>query len=376
MKTRFVLSIDGGGVRGLVAAVFLDVLEGEVRKAGYQGPLSDCFDVIAGTSTGAIIAAGLAAPARDTDGAARGERTGGASGAGTIAKTTRTRPLLSPSELRDLYRRKSRRIFPARALPFIPVLGAIRQLFGPLYSPKPLARILDDMFEDRDFINPRRNLLITAYSLDPRDVVFFRGGPHTPPGDPLCTGTIRLADAVLGAASAPTFFPPHVVINRRTGRRRTMIDGAVFINDPAVAGFAEALRLFPDDDVRVVSIGTGRIVEPISFETARRWGFFGWINPGGRIRTPLLSTIFDGQARAVHSHMTKLLGDRYQRFDYDLARGYGAPVIDDSSPANIRALETGALKMAEDMRPQLASLGRLLAENRARRDAQQAPPPA
>ncbi|MEM1192574.1 MAG: patatin-like phospholipase family protein [Pseudomonadota bacterium] len=355
MKTRFVLSIDGGGVRGLVAAVLLDVLEGEVRKAGYDGPISDCFDVIAGTSTGAIIAAGLAAPDRD---AAQGARS---------KPSTRTRPLLSPSRLRDLYRRDSRRIFPPRALPFIPVLGAIRQLFGPLYSPKPLARILDEMFEDLDFINPRRNLLITAYSLDPRDVVFFRGGPHTPPGDPLCTGTVRLADAVLGAAAAPTFFPPHVVINRRTGRRRTFIDGAVFINDPAIAGFAEALRLFPDDDVRVVSIGTGRIVEPISFETARRWGFFGWINPGGRIRTPLLSTIFDGQARAVNSHMTKLLGDRYQRFDYDLTRGYGAPVIDDSSPANIRALETGALKMAEEMRARLAELARRLAENRASR---------
>ncbi|MEL7018981.1 MAG: patatin-like phospholipase family protein, partial [Pseudomonadota bacterium] len=128
MKTRFVLSIDGGGVRGLVAAVLLDVLEGEVRKAGYDGPISDCFDVIAGTSTGAIIAAGLAAPDRDA-----------AQGAGS-KPSTRTRPLLSPSRLRDLYRRDSRRIFPPRALPFIPVLGAIRQLFGPLYSPKPLAR--------------------------------------------------------------------------------------------------------------------------------------------------------------------------------------------------------------------------------------------
>lgn len=347
MKTRFVLSIDGGGVRGIVAAVLLDALEGELQAAGYKGSISDCFDVIAGTSTGAIIASALCAPNEQGSG-----------------------PLLSPSQLRDLYRRESRRIFPARALPFIPVIGAIRQLFGPLYSPKPLGRILDNAFNDLDFVNPRRNLLITAYSLEPRDVVFFRGGPHTPPGDELCTGTVRIADAVLGAAAAPTFFPPHVVINRRTGRRRTIIDGAVFINDPAIAAFAEAIRLFPDDDIRVISIGTGRIVQPIAFDLARRWGFFGWINPGGTIRTPLLSTIFDGQARAVHSHMNKLLGDRYTRFDYDLAGGYGAPVIDDSSPANIRALETGALKMAEEMRSDFKSLARQLADNRAARDAQ------
>lgn len=340
MRTRYVLSIDGGGVRGIVAAVFLDVLEGELRAAGHKGPIGDCFDVIAGTSTGAIIAAALALPPSDND---------------AFKKT--------PSGLRDLYRNESQFIFPSRTLPFIPVLGRVRQLFGPLYSPKPLCNILNDAFADATFVNPRRNLLVSAYSIDPRDAVFFRGGPRTPPGDALCSGSIKIADAVIGSASAPTFFPPHRITHPGTGKKQTLIDGAVFINDPSLAGFAEALRIYPDDDVRVISIGTGRIVQPIPFEEARRWGFVDWVTPAGQFRTPLLSAISDGQARAVSTHMKKLIGDRYQRFDYDLTKGYGTPTIDDSRASNLKALERGALKMAEGMRPVLKDLARELAAN-------------
>ncbi len=347
MRTRYVLSIDGGGVRGIVAAVLLDALEGELQKAGHKTALSDCFDVIAGTSTGAIIAAALALPATDDENA---------------------QLLRNPSGLRDLYRSRSHLIFPPRALPFIPVIGRLRQLFGPLYSPRPLKNLLDSAFGDASFINPRRNLVITAYSIDPRDAIFFRGGPQTPPGDSLCSGSIRIADAVLGSSSAPTFFPPHQAVNPRTGTKQTLIDGAVFINDPSLAGFSEALRIYPDDDIRVISIGTGRIVQPIPFAQARKWGFLEWVTPAGQFRTPLLSAIADGQARAVNSHLKKLIGERYQRFDYDLTRGYGSPSIDDSRPSNIKALERGALKMAEEMRPRLREVAKELVITKARNE--------
>ncbi len=350
MRTRYILTIDGGGVRGLVAAVLLDALDGELQAAGHDGAISDCFDVIAGTSTGAIIAAALALPQIDN-----GEK----------------QLLRGPSGLRDLYRRQSRVIFPPRALPFLPILGRLRQLFGPLYSAAPLKGLLDAAFGNASFINPRRNLLITAYSLDPRDALFMRGGPHTPPGDALCTGAVKISDAVLASTSAPTFFPPHKFSNPRTGETFSAIDGAVFINDPTIAGFAEGLRLFPDDDIRVISIGTGRIVQSIPFETARRWGYLGWVNPGGRFRTPLLSAISDGQARAVNEHMKKLIGERYQRFDYDLAKGYGTPTIDDSRPSNIAALERGALKMAEEMRPRLRAVAKELVATRKRQTNEQ-----
>ena len=65
MGTRHILSIDGGGVRGLVAAIVLDALDGEFKAAGKTCSVSECFDLIAGTSSGAVIAAALAMPGRD-----------------------------------------------------------------------------------------------------------------------------------------------------------------------------------------------------------------------------------------------------------------------------------------------------------------------
>ncbi|MEL7485769.1 MAG: hypothetical protein AAGJ87_00985, partial [Pseudomonadota bacterium] len=76
--------------------------------------------------------------------------------------------------------------------------------------------------------------------------------------------------------------------------------------------------------------------------------------------TPLISAISDGQTRAVNAQMQKLLGDRYMRFDYDLDRGYGSQNLDDGSRRNLKRLEDGALKMAEEMRPRLRALAEKL----------------
>ncbi len=354
MQTRYVLSIDGGGVRGIVAAVLLDVLEGEMRNAGYEGSIGNCFDVIAGTSTGSIIAAALAAPGKD---------------ANTTTSKDHQGPLRNPSQIRDIFRQQAKTIFPPRPMIALPIVRNIRQLFGPLYSPRPLQNILDDIFANLNFINPRRNLLITGYSIDPREAVFYRGGPMTPPGDLLCSGSITLKDAILGSTAAPTFLPPHEVVNPRSGKSQTIIDGGVFINNPSLAGFAEALRIYPDDDIKVISIGTGRLIQPFPFRKAKNWGFLSWVNPGGEFRTPLLSSIADGQARAVELHMNNLLGERFKRFDYDLSKGYGNPSLDDSSASNMNALERGALKQAEKMRPALKDIARELVRNRQQRDA-------
>ncbi|MEM9168316.1 MAG: patatin-like phospholipase family protein [Pseudomonadota bacterium] len=330
-KTRRILSIDGGGVRGIVAAVLLDALDDARRARGATRPLADCFDIIAGTSTGAIVAAGLAA-------------------AGENGAASRR----SPAELRRIYRERAREIFPLRFWGRLPVVGRLRQFFGPFYSPAPLQNVLNQELGDAEFQNLPRNLLICAYSIDPREAAFFRGGP-----DFACHAVceefafMRIADAVCGSAAAPTFFPPKRVESHVSGKGKTLIDGGVFANDPAQVALAEGLRLFPDDDFEVVSIGTGRIVTPYPLRAARGWGFWEWVSPVGRFRTPLLSVMADGQARAVHAQLEKLLGGAYHRFDYDLESGYGSLALDDASPANMRRLEEGALKMVDAMRDDL-----------------------
>lgn len=342
MATRFVLSIDGGGVRGLVAAVLLEALDEARRELGATRPLADCFDLIAGTSTGAIIAAGLAAPNAAGDG-----------------------PRHTPASLRRLYRTRSREIFPLRFWGRLPIFGRLRQFFGPLYSSGPLVQVLAEELGSQEFAGLRRNLFISAYSIDPREAAFFRGGPDykacvdKPDIGPYVgriSSAVSVNDAVIGSAAAPTFFPPRRIVDHDMGAGWTLIDGGVFLNDPALAAFAEAATLFPDDDIRVVSVGTGRLIDVYPFESARGWGFFEWLSPVGRFRTPLLSAMSDGQSRAVNDQLEKLLGPRYDRFDYDLAKGFGSPNVDDASNRNLKRLEEGASRMAETMRPRLIAL--------------------
>ncbi|MEO1252686.1 MAG: patatin-like phospholipase family protein [Pseudomonadota bacterium] len=341
MAVRHVLSIDGGGVRGIVAAIVLEALDAEFKAIGKSCRVADCFNLIAGTSSGAIVAAGLALP-----------RPGGGEA--------------SPTTIRSLFESRSREIFPQRWFCEIPILGRLPQLFGPFYSPRGLSDVLHENFASMAMADARRNLMIAAYSIDPRDIVLFRGGPAYETSEVGHRfGLVPVTDALLGSTAAPTFFPPHKVVMPEgpdeTGADHwTAIDGAIYINDPAMAALTEAIRLFPGDDFHVVSLGAGRETRNYPFRSARRWGFSQWVSPISRFRTPLLSAISDGQARAVNRQLHYLLGKEYIRFDYRLERGRGSDRIDDSSRGNIARLTRGALEMVDEMRPQLRQLAEKL----------------
>lgn len=338
MAVRRILSIDGGGVRGLVAAIVLDALDGEFRAVGKTCAVGECFDLIAGVSSGAVIAAALAMPTPD----------GG--------------PGASPHDIRRFFEKNARRVFPSRWWRHIPLLGRLPQLFGPLYRPDGLNAALSERFGDVVFASARRNLMIPAYSIDPRDAVLFRGGPqYADREEGERFGMIRVRDAVMASSAAPTFFPPHRVETPDRSESWTAIDGGVYVNDPAMTAVAEAMRLFPGDDIKVVSLGTGRQTRNYPFEQARGWGFSEWISPTGRFRTPLLSAMQDGQARAVSRQLHYLLGTDYTRFDYRLEKGRGSDRLDDASKRNLNRLTRGATEMVEEMRPQLRALARELA---------------
>lgn len=333
MATRHILAIDGGGVRGLVAAIVLEALDQEFKSIGKKSAVGDCFDLVAGTSSGALIAAALTLPAP---------------GGG---------PSPTPQALRGFFEQHARTIFPPRPFCNIPIIGRLPQLFGPLHDPAPFESLLKMQFGDMVFGSARRNLMIPAYSIDPRDIVLFRGGPaYAGRDEGQRYGMIRLRDAILGSSAAPTFFPPHRVTNPDRSLAWTTIDGGIYLNDPAMAAVAEASRLFPGDDVRVVSLGSGRQTRNYPFEQARRWGFSQWVSPTGRFRTPLISAIQDGQARAVNRQLHYLLGDNYYRFDYRLEKGRGSDRLDDASKKNLKRLTRGAMEMVEEMRPKLREL--------------------
>jgi patatin-like phospholipase/acyl hydrolase len=135
-----------------------------------------------------------------------------------------------------------------------------------------------------------------------------------------------LRDVALATSAAPTFFPA-AVIDNLAGESFSCVDGGVFANNPSLCALASAHELWPGEDVQLVSIGTGTKVKSTP---AADWGLLQW---GSKV-----SAVFmDGAADSVSYVARDLLGNRFIRCETDIACG-AAEAFDDASPANIAAL--------------------------------------
>ena len=341
-----VLSIDGGGVRGLIPALVLAELERRLEaEIGERRPIADCFHLVAGTSTGGLIALGLLAPDPEA----------------------RDRPLLGAEDLVGLYREDGPRIF-KRGL--LRRLTSVDGWLAPKYSPDGLARSVRERLGEARLREALRDVLVTSYDMSEREPHFFKrwraaeSEERNPP----------IVDAALATAAAPTYFPSHGL------DRRALVDGGVFASNPTVAAIAEALkrRADPADlrphDLLVVSLGTG--IREAGFEQRRvsRWGRIGWIRPR-RGEVPLLGAVLDGQSDAgdhwAHMVLNHEPGDplpaadevgaagpRYFRFQIKLERPFA---LDDASPAALDGLEAAASELIARSDEQLAEIVRRLA---------------
>jgi predicted acylesterase/phospholipase RssA len=290
-----VLSLDGGGVRGLVPALILAEIE---RRTGQ--PISASFDLIVGTSTGSILALGLTRP----------------------NNADAHKPALSASDLVNLYRDRAGTIFPSSLGP----LRYLRRVFRPKFNPSDVEALFRSYFEDVRLQEALTNVAVPAYDIETSNRVWFVswGGQ----------GRFYMRDIVRGATAAPTFFPPARIAYRtpeKTIAYLSLVDGALFANNPAqdALAFGQAMRdrKLP---MLLVSIGTGHSSRKYTFNEAWGWGVLGWMDP-------LLEIAFSDPAidgiveRQLQGH-----GD-YYRVQVDL----GTPPIalDDSSPDAIARLE-------------------------------------
>ncbi len=229
MKKRMILSIDGGGIRGIIPACAL------VRLEKVTGKLTrETFDLVAGTSTGAIIAAAVAAG-------------------------------IPATEIRDLYLRRAKEVFPSRPFSFIR-----RVITGSMYSTKNLHRVIADSLgtASRWSLNEAPiDLLLTAKRIpDGRPWYFVKDTPK----NARCTGRLNLADCATASAAAPTFFAPFPMPEpggppsgcEPVG---TLVDGGVGIAgnpvyEACIEAFDYSVGYTPADTI-VVSLGTGRYVQ-------------------------------------------------------------------------------------------------------------------
>jgi uncharacterized protein len=262
IPNRFqILSLDGGGIKGLFSAAVLARIEEDLSVQ-----VTDHFDLITGTSTGGIIALGLGLGMR-------------------------------PKEIVDFYVEHGPQIF--RQTSF---WTSFCWLLRRKYPQLPLRRAVQQCFEEKLLLDSTKRLIITSYSLDKDEVYLFKTPHH-----PRLTRDWKVPawKVALATSAAPTFFPPCEDVDHLR-----LIDGGVWANNPSLVGIVEAVSMLnvPLQSISLLSLGTtnGLANKPT---VLNRGGLWQW-------RTAGIDAALRGQSHGVQGQAVHLLSkDRAIRLD-------------------------------------------------------------
>jgi patatin-like phospholipase/acyl hydrolase len=289
-----VLSLDGGGIRGVIPAMVLAALEERTGKR-----TAELFDLIAGTSTGGIIALGLTVPGQD--------------GA----------PRWTANDLVSFYVTEGPRVFEhSIGHEFASGLGLLDQKF----DARPLEQALEQYFGEALLSEALTDVMVTSYDLEHRQPFFFKS--HRAKDVPQHDWPMR--SAARATSAAPTYFEPERLVAE--GVEFALCDGGVFANNPAMCAYAEVRRDHPRARVRMVSLGTGELTRQIHWKDAKDWGLVRWARP-------IIDVVFDGVSDATDYELTQLLPPAdYTRFQVQLIGASDA--LDNAHESNLENLQT------------------------------------
>ncbi|KAM7257667.1 hypothetical protein ACFE04_013408 [Oxalis oulophora] len=264
-----VLSIDGGGIRGIIPATILAFLESTLQQLdGPTARIADYFDVIAGTSTGGIVTAMLTAPNKEN------------------------RPLFAAKDITDFYLEHSPKIFPQESSLFAASKMIIKTLQGPKYDGKHLHEIIREKLGDIRLHQALTNVVIPTFDIKHLQPTIFSS--YQVKKNPSIDA--KLSDICIATSAAPTYLPPHHFKTMNSSgeviREFNLIDGGVAANNPALVAISEVTKeitrgnkdffpIKPMDYGRylVLSLGTGsaKLEKKYDAEGAAQWGLLGWL---------------------------------------------------------------------------------------------------
>jgi len=297
-KNKFrILSIDGGGIRGLIPAKVLADLEYELNKIEPGKKLYEHFDLICGTSTGAILAIAISLG-------------------------------IPSSELVKFYKENAKFIFPRFILKCLP--SKTRAFFSAIYSNKKLLRKLEEVYTQANggkapLLNDlKTNVCIPTFNGNDGAINVLKTKHHQ---DYTRDYKLPAHDVAMSSASAPIYFPPHSFSFKNeygSGQNVNMIDGGIFANNPALIGVFEATDKLGYDlsEVSLLSLGTGKGKQIIK-KSWRPKSIFYWLFPNPRI----VDIVLDTQAQITEQYIAFLnralkknkLGFEYLRIQHDMA---------------------------------------------------------
>ena len=237
-----ILSIDGGGIRGIIPGMLLVALERRLQRvSGDPGAaIVDYFDFFAGTSTGGILTSLLLCP----------------------DEANSSRPKYSAQEALDIYVNHGSDIFKAG---FFRRLIARFGLLSERYPSTTLEHVLESYFGECKLSQLLKPCIITAYNIELRKTHFFRQQTAITRGDPR---DFYLRDVCRATSAAPTYFSV-AEIRSMSGTRYPLLDGGVFAPNPSMSALVEVTRAFNQtkiNDIWILSLGTGRSRKAYDYE--------------------------------------------------------------------------------------------------------------
>lgn len=314
-QSQRVLSIDGGGIRGMIPAMVIAEIERRTTK-----PASELFDLIAGTSTGGILAMGLVTP--DADG----------------------RPKYAASDGVALYEELGPRIFHRSKRDLVHSLGGV---LHERYHADSLVGLLHERFGELRLTDALTDVLLASYEISRSETWLFRS--RQAKEDPAYD--FKMWEAVRATTAAPTFFEPFQVQDP-TGREHIFVDGAVYANSPGLLAFGEVERHYFGKDILVASLGAGGMTRTFEYDEVKEWGAAHWARP-------MFEIVLDGAAETCQRVMGELLGpERYFRFQQELTQASFS--LDNVKPDNIRALKREGQRLIRERSESLDKLCELL----------------
>ncbi|KAK1607450.1 hypothetical protein QYE76_031123 [Lolium multiflorum] len=330
-STVTVLSIDGGGVRGIIPGTILAFLEKKLQEIDEDDTvrLADYFDVIAGTSTGGLVTAMITAP------------------------NAQGRPLFAAKDINSFYLQHSPSIFPpARKWPFS--FGLFKSLMGPKYNGKYLHKVVKELLGDTRLNQTLKTVIIPTFDIKLLQPTIF----STYDAIKDVSKNALLSDVCIGTSAAPTYLPGHhfqTMDGEGKPRDFNLIDGGVAANNPTLLamtnvsnqilmGNPDFFPIKPADygKFMVLSLGTGtsKIEEKFDALQSSKWGLLGWLYNSGA--TPIIDSFSQASSDLVDIHASVLfqalhVHKRYLRIQDDELKGETASV-DVSTPENLARL--------------------------------------
>lgn len=333
MKKVRILTIDGGGIRGVIPATVLTYVEHKLQviTGNSNARLADYFDFLAGTSTGGILSCFYLIPNPIPD--------------GPSVKNEAKVAL-------DFYVKEGYSIFNGSKHRF----QNMRMLFNATaYRCANLENIFLQEFGNTKFSELYRPCMVPTYNMESSSSFFFFSREEEEK-----QRDFYVRDVTRSTSAAPTYFPPAIIRNLITGDQMTNLDGGVFANNPSMCAYAEAREFdFPEraskptaDDLLVLSLGAGGGQVHFSNPPAsRNWGVLKWAS-----NMPVI--MMDGSSDTVNFQMKKLFEalpeercKNYKRVDVPPGAFLFSSDMADASPENIEKLQVAgeaALKAAQE----------------------------